>query len=460
MRSNVKTVAPVVHTHEGGRSVKSSAIKELRRSVMASMLFEGSFYEDGKDHAARVSELCRKVSFDELAQAALDAREKFKLRHVPLLLTREAIRYHQGRKVGDLIFQVVQRPDELAELLALYWKDKPKSKLTAQMKAGLGRAMKKFSPHALAKYNRDADVKLRDVMFLSHVKVETEGERYTKRERRLEREGKEKFNLTDREKTFKQLAEQNLDSADTWETNLSGGADKKETFERLIRDKKLGALALLRNLRGMIEAGVSEDLIRDGLARMNTERVLPFRFITAARYAPRLEDAIEQAMLRCVQDIPKLPGKTALLIDHSGSMRGAKVSQKSEIDRFEAACALAIILRERAERIRVFAFSDRTVEVAPRRGFAMAQAIEQSMHFGGTYLGKAVASVYAAFPECERLIVITDEQSADRPKAPQGIGYIINVGTYKNGIAYGPWVSIDGWSEAVIDYIRESEADA
>lgn len=434
MRTNVKTVS--AFTHEGGPSITSSPAKELRRSVMACMLFEGSFYESGQDHAARVRELCKRVSFEELAQTAVDARERFKLRHMPLLLVREAIRLHKGRQVGDLIARVIQRPDELGELLALYWKDNKEAPLTAQMKIGLARALKKFNAYQLAKWNKDGAVKLRDVLFLSHAKPRDEAQAVV----------------------FKSLVDGTLQTPDTWEVALSGGADKKETFERLIGENKLGALALLRNLRGMLEVGVSEDKIRTALATMNAERVLPFRFISAAKYAPRLEDALEQAMFRCMTEVPKLTGKTALLIDHSASMNGTKVSQKSEIDRFDAACGLAMILRECAERVRVFAFSQTTVEIPPRRGFALIQQLKTCMQFGGTALGQAVAYVYREFPECERLIVVTDEQSTDKPAQPQGRGYIVNVGTYQNGIAYGPWVSIDGWSEAILEYIRESEA--
>lgn len=433
MRTNVKTVT--AFTHEGAPSVQSSPAKELRRSIMACMLFEDNFYESGQDHAARVTDLVKRVSFEELAQTAIDAREKFKLRHAPLLLVREAIRSHKGRKVGDLIERVIQRPDELGELLALYWKDNKDAPLTAQLKVGLARALKKFSPYQLAKYNRDGAVKLRDVLFLSHAKPRDEAQAVV----------------------FKSLVDGTLTAPDTWEVALSGGADKKETFERLIGEKKLGALALLRNLRGMLEVGVSEDKIRDALATMNAERVLPFRFISAAKYAPRLEDALEQAMFKCLAEVPKLGGKTALLIDHSGSMQ-AVVSAKSEISRFDAAAALAMILREVADRCRVFTFSDRMVEIPPRRGFAMVQAVKAVINPVGTMLGSAVRTVYREFPECDRIIVVTDEQSADRPPHPQGRGYIINVGGNKNGIAYGPWISIDGWSEAVIEYIREAEA--
>ena len=434
MKTNTKPKAPN-KTHEGAPAIAVSAAKELRRSLMACMLWEDNFYESGEDHAERMKRLIGLCSFEDIALAATDAREKFKLRHAPLHVVREALRYHNGRKMGDLIARVIQRPDELGELLSLYWKE-GKRPLTAQLKIGLARALKKFNEYQLAKYNREGAVKLRDVLFLSHAKPRDEAQA----------------------DLFKRIAEDKLTTPDTWEVQLSGGADKKETFTRLIMEKKLGALALLRNLRNMIDVHVDEDVIRAGLRDMNAERVLPFRFITAARYAPRLEDALEGAMFRCLAELPKLPGKTALLIDHSGSM-GQTVSGKSEVTRFEAAAALAMILRETAEQCRVFTFSDKCIEVPPRRGFALVAAVKEVVNPVGTLLGKAVKHVYKEFPECDRLIVITDEQSADRPPHPQGRGYIVNVGGYQNGIAYGPWVSIDGWSEAILAYIAELEKE-
>jgi 60 kDa SS-A/Ro ribonucleoprotein len=433
MRTNLKH-QNASHTHEGAISVSVSAAKELRRTVMANMLFEANFYESGVDSATRMADLVKRVSFADAAQIAVDAREKMKLRHAPLFLVREMLRIHKGRQMGDLIARVIQRPDECGELLALYWKDKKDAPLTAQLKVGLARALKKFSEYQLAKWNKDGDIKLRDILFLSHARPRDEAQKAI----------------------FDKLAANTLATPDTWEVALSEGADKKATFERLMEEKKLGALALLRNLRGMLAAGVSEDAIRSALGNMNAERVLPFRFISAAKYAPRLEDALEEAMFRCLAEVPKLPGKTALLIDHSGSMQ-QPVSAKSEITRFDAAAALAMILRETAERCRVFTFSDRMVEVPPRRGFALVQAVKQVVNPASTYLGSAVRRVYEVFPECNRILVITDEQSADRPPHPKGHGYIVNVGGYKQGIAYGTWISIDGWSEAILDYVRLNE---
>lgn len=452
MKVNIKYKAHEF-THQGARAISVSPIKELRRSLMACMLWESGFYESGEDQATRMAGLIKRCSFEDAAQAAIDAREKFKLRHAPLFVVRELLRNHSGKKVGDLIYRVIQRPDECGELLSLYWRENKDAPLSNQLKIGLARALKKFNAYQLAKWDQgSAEVKLRDVLFLTHARPRGAEDRYTRKERK----SKTEYTLNEHELLFKQITENKLQSPDTWEVALSGGADKRETFTRLLAEKKLGALALLRNLRNMIEAKVDEDDIRDALKTMNTERVLPFRFISAAKYAPRLEDAIEGAMLRCTASLEKLGGRTALLVDHSHSMDQA-VSAKSEVTRFEAAAALAMILRETTERCRVFTFSDRCVEIPPRTGFGMLEAIRAVRNPVSTMLGAAVRHVYKVFPECNRIIVVTDEQSCDRPPLPQGTGYIINVAGNKNGIAYGPWVSIDGWSEAVIEYIRASE---
>jgi 60 kDa SS-A/Ro ribonucleoprotein len=436
-KTNVKGKAQY-QTHEGAPSPGVPPIKELRRAVMACMLWEDQFYESGESIADRITGLVQKVPFKDAAQVAIDAREKFKLRHVPLLVLKAMLKpgpnHRQGREMGELITRVIQRADEMGELLSIYWKDNKEQPLPAQLKVGLARAFKKFPEYQLAKYNRDAAVKIRDVMFLVHPRPNNEKQA----------------------DLFKRVAEDKLAVPDTWEVALSAGGDKKVEFTRLLLEKKLGALALLRNLRNMIQAGVKEDLIRDQLDVMNAERVLPFRFITAAKYAPRLEDALERAMFRCLKEVPKLGGKTALLVDHSASMN-MQVSQKSEISRFDSAAALAMVLRETTDRCRVFTFSDRCVEIAPRRGFAMLEALNAVRNPASTMLGSSVKWIYSVFPDCDRIIVITDEQSHDRPPHPQGTGYIINVGGFQHGIAYGPWVSIDGWSEAVLDYIKEYE---
>jgi Mg-chelatase subunit ChlD len=163
-------------------------------------------------------------------------------------------------------------------------------------------------------------------------------------------------------------------------------------------------------------------------------------------------------MFRALDGAAKLPGKTVLLVDVSGSMV-YPLSRKSEMLRTDAAYGLAVLLRQVCERVAVYTFSHEAKLVAPRRGFALRDAMERSQPHGGTNLGAALAQVEKA-ERYDRIVVITDEQSHDRVGAPSGRGYVVNVASARNGVGYGKWTHIDGWSEAVIDYIRELEAVA
>lgn len=454
MKINVAPQRIVSYTHEGAISTPTpGAAAALRRAVMACLLWEDQFYESGQDIAERIKDLVPKVPAEEVANFAIKARTDMKLRHAPLLLVREMARgpVSHRRLVAKTLAEVVQRADELTEFLAIYWKE-GRQPLSAQVKKGLARAFPKFNQYALAKYDRDGAVKLRDALFLCHAKPSDAPKRaYTKTERK---EGK-RVVLSPGEKLFRAVVDNTLETPDTWEVALSGGADKAETFARLIIEDKLGALALLRNLRNMLEANVDPGLIKMALEKIDTARVLPHRFIAAARAAPSLEHLIEPAMLQAATAMPKLAGRTLLLIDVSGSM-DEKLSGKSDMRRLDAACGLAIIAREVCEEVGVLTFSNAVVQVPARRGFALRDAIVQSQQHGGTYVGQAVTAAKNAIHD--RMIVITDEQSADDVPGPRDKGYMINVASYKNGVGYGKWNKIDGFSEAVIRYIAEYEA--
>ena len=287
-----------LRTHEGAPAVPIDAEAQLRRSVLACLLWESQFYEDGVTIAERIAGLVPRVEAAKVAALAVEAREQMKLRHAPLLLVREMARYatHRG-PVAETLARVIQRADELAEFLAIYWKD-GRQPLSAQVKKGLAAAFNKFDAYALAKYDRAGAVKLRDVLFLTHAKPVT----------------------AEQALIWRQLIEGQLPSPETWEVRLSRGEQRREVWESLLLENRLGALALLRNLRNMQAAGVEPMLVRHALEVIRVERVLPFRFIAAARLAPQWEPWIEQAMFLSLHGQGRLAGRTALLVDVSGSM--------------------------------------------------------------------------------------------------------------------------------------------
>lgn len=438
MRSNRPVETTPVTTHEGGTARRVGPYTELRRSTLAALLFEDMFYEKGSTHGARVRDLVPRCRPEEVARLAVECRTKMYLRHMPLFLVRELARTKgNGGLVADTLATVIERPDELAEYLAIYWAgqaDKDKDSLSAGSKRGLARALKKFDASTLAKYDREHEYKLKDVLRLVHAKPDNK----------------------EQGEVFGKLLKGELESPDTWEVALSSGKDKKETFERLLREKKLGGMAFLRNLRNMIGAGVDKDLMSGRFAG-GFGKVLPFRFVAALRYAPQFVREMDKAMQASLTEFPKLKGTTGVLVDVSGSM-DAVLSGKSEMLRLDVAGGLAVLVSAIAERPRVFTFSDKVVEVPPFAGLALIDTIKGSQQHRNTYLGEAVKQL--AKEKLDRLIVITDEQSHDKVPNPATLGYMINVGAYANGVGYGPWVHIDGWSERILDFIYEYESES
>jgi hypothetical protein len=454
MKLNKKTVLEAPRTAEGAIASRISPELQLRRSVLTHMLWENAHYVDGEEITNRISSLVPKVKAETVSALAIEAREVQKLRHVPLFLTREMAKLDSHKKlVANTLQAVIQRPDELTEFLAMYWKD-GRCPLSNQVKKGLARAFTKFNGYQLAKYNQNKDVKLKDVLFLSHAKP-------------IDQKQAE---------LWKQLINNTLKVPDTWEVELSNGKGqhKKESWERLLTQNKLGALALLRNLRNMESAGVDDSLIREALCNCNPERVLPFRFISAAKHAPKFEPELEKLMFRCVSTYNKLQGKTIIVIDVSGSM-GCAVSSRSELRRLESACAIAMLVRELSDEIVIYATAGSdssrlhdTRLIPARRGFALSSEILKAAHTlggGGIFLKQMLDYVYLKEKVAERIIVISDSQDCDindnrDPQKANAFGkfnYLNDISCERNGIAYNKFMVINGFSESLINFILEHE---
>lgn len=428
-----KKTAPIV-THEGARATPTTAYNQLRRTILSCMLFEDNFYEDGMSVVNRITSLIPTIDPIKVSKLCVEAREKMGLRHAPLMvIVAMAVLPSHKRYVSRLIQRVCTRPDQLTDLLALYWKD-GKKPLSAKLKQGLGFALKKFNAFQIKKnLHNDRAIKMRDVMFLTHPKPTHD----------------------EQEALFKQIADNSLEPITTWETLLSAGADKKHTFEMLMKEGKLGALAFVRNLRNMEESKVDKALIASYSYKVDVFKIYPWQFIAAAKYAPWAEPMLEKLLQRSLPNDSLIEGNSIILVDVSGSMED-RLSGKSEMTRMDAACGLAILARELMEDCRIFSFSTDVVECPPRRGFALRDAIVQSQPHGGTELGKALQRLQS-FSRDTRLIIITDEQASSGSYSPYLFKntYVINVGIYQNGISYNHGVKrIDGFSSQVLKWLK------
>jgi hypothetical protein len=460
MKTNVKKAEATIRTHEGAPAAKESAQKELVRTVSGCLLYEDAFYESGSSIAARIGELCAEVPMKFLADLAVRARTDLKLRHVPLHLCVHML----GKKgdaqernlVGETVAQVIRRADEVAEILALWWKD-GRRKVPRQLKAGIAKAFRKFDAYQLSKWDRDGAVKLRDALFISHAKPKDE----------------------EQAPLWKKLVDGTLQAPDTWEVALSAGKDKKETFERLLKERKLGYMALLQNLRNMEEAGVDHAIVEQALLDgAKGSWALPFRFITAAKHAPKLEDALSKAAVEAASALPKLPGHTIFVVDISGSMAGA-LSRKGEMSRMDAAIGLVMLGREQADKATVYATAGddgrrvhATALIPSRHGFALSDAIRGKygeLGGGGIFLKQCMEHIDKEEKKSsfDRVIVLTDEQDCDIAQSASEArrlgrrNYIVNVGVYEPALPVtgAGWIRVSGFSERIFDWIMAEEKE-
>lgn len=438
----------------GALAAKQEDLALLRRVVLANLLWENQAYIDGVSVAEEMARLIPLCAAEDVYNLALEARLKQKLRHTPLFMAVEMCKYPEHKLfVKDLLPRIITRADMLTDFLAIYWKDK-KCPLCNQAKKGLALAFHNFNEYKLAKYDRNTAIKLRDVMFLVHAKPENKAE----------------------EELFNKLANRTLETPETWEVMLSRGDDKKATWTKLILENKIGGLAMLRNIANMQKAEVPKGIIKKGLSTLKSSMLMPLDFLKAARINPAFNREIEDAMLESYKNLPKLSGKTLLIIDVSGSM-GSLTSGKSVFTRLNQACAMAMLAANQCEDFElVTTGGDDCNRIHssywlqyPKKGFDIAQQISSTRQItglGGIYTRQCLEWCKETFKDekFDRIIVFSDSQDCDYPekRVPKPFGtynYIIDISAHTKGINYkGIWTAeVSGMSEHFLTYIAALE---
>lgn len=313
----------------GGDAYKQSPELELI-SILLTSFANDSFYRSANDTFTRLKELVNLCDKRFVAQAAVYARTQFGMRSITHVVASELAKHISGETwAKDFYSAIIYRPDDMMEILSYH--ASKNGKLPNSMKKGLAKAFDKFDAYSLAKYRGEGKgFKLIDVVNMVHP---------TPTEKNSE--------------AISALVKGELKSFDTWEVELSkagqGSSDesekaklKKEVWIKLIREKKLGYFALLRNLRNIIEQAPEvideaiESLINEALIKKSL--VLPFRFLTAFEEIQKLSDgkvvrsvlmALNKAVDISIKNVPVFDGETLVVLDVSGSMHMNNLGTKS-----------------------------------------------------------------------------------------------------------------------------------
>ena len=164
--------------------------------------------------------------------------------------------------------------------------------------------------------------------------------------------------------------------------------------------------------------GVSDEVAAQVAAKISDpaevarSRQFPFRYLAAYQHAPSLRWSypLEQALGHSLANVPALPGRTLVLVDRSGSMFYSRLSDRSELNRADAAAIFGTALALRAADADLVEFGTSSKRVKFRGGESVLKVLERFGDLGGTNTTEAVRQHYKKH---DRVLIVTDEQAAD-----------------------------------------------
>ena len=455
-------------TNKSGHAAYSMKDKDrLVTQVLTTFFGEPKFYGDNSNE---IIETATQVATNEpefIARLAVFARKEFGMRSVSHVLTAILAHEPNGKPyIRKLLPNVVVRADDMTEILSayisLYGKPIPNS-----LKKGINDAILRFDEYALAKYKGEQNsLKMRDVLRICHPTPKT----------------KEQSDM------WKRLISKELETPYTWETELSANGNNKETWEKLIASGKVGYMALLRNLRNIINAQPENiNLVYATLAnaeQVKKSRQFPFRFLSAHKElqgvsgaTSKVFDVLETALDISVENIPKIKGRTAIVVDVSGSM-GATVSAKSKMTCREIGLMLGVMANRICDES-IFLTFDTNLRrpTISTRGGILTQVNSITNWGGGTNMSLPFMYLINENIKVDRIIVLSDNEVnyslhdmwgrttiqgfADKYRQAQNLDCWVHAidlqGYGTQQFVGGKTNIIAGWSEKILEFIPLAE---
>ncbi|MFG2356400.1 TROVE domain-containing protein [Streptomyces sp. NPDC048521] len=431
--------------HEGGAGYARPPKEELFLLAVSNMVGQESFYEDARSRDERYAGLVRRLAVSDPAWALgllRWLRTEAHMRSASVVGAAEFVRARMEAQAPGFsrhaVDAVLQRADEPGELLG-YWTSRYGRRLPQPLKRGVADAVRRlYTGRALLKYDTGSrGFRFGDVLRLTHPTPAPDrpwqGElfRYAL-DRRYRADSAlppaghpllsarhtlmgvpvdERYALV----TSAGGAERLSAAGMTWES-VAGWLQRPldaAVWEALI--PSMGPMALVRNLRNLDVAGVSDRVAAEVARRISDpdevrrSRQFPFRYLAAHRNAPspRWHDALETALQHSLSHVPALPGRTLVLVDRSGSMFDTP-SARTQLNRADSAAVFGTALALRAEHADLVEYGTGSQVVGLTPGQSVLRAVDRFHDLGGTDTGAAVRRHYRHH---DRVVIVTDEQA-------------------------------------------------
>lgn len=470
-----RSAQPDTHTYEGGEAHSLDSKSELFTLAVVNMVGENTYYEDANKRDSRFVELIHTVTKEDpvwVARFIPYLRNEMNMRSATVVMACEFAKAFLDAKMfatiegdGFTVRKVINfacvRADEPAEILG-YWLATYGRKIPQPVKRGIADAtIRLYTERNSIKYDgQSRGIRMADVIELVHPKpknVEQSALFNYLISKRHNREGLTVPPLLKILKVDEELqnmaidkrrdlvvaaatsgtAEKNMaaltlsEASMTWE-RLAGwlqGPMDKDAWSAIIPE--MGYMALLRNLRNFEEAKIPSHIakrIAEKLANpeeVARSRQFPFRFWSAYREVPtaRYLPAIEEAVQHSCKNVPKLDGKTLVLVDVSGSMSAA-VSQRSTVARWEIGAVFGGAMffgQDGAAELVPFATSSTKMQLSMATSImkvveGVAKIVQSGRLDHGTNIWSSVRQHYNGH---KRVVIFTDMQAHDSYRGSQ-----------------------------------------
>lgn len=449
-----ESVKPTVVNCMGEQAFKLNAKEELVSTVLTTFL-QGSYYEKENEIVERIKNASEKVDPLFVAKLALYARNEGNLRSVTHLLSSVISKRISGQEWGKRFYdKIVVRPDDISEILSAYAVEngmdlKNIRKIPNAMKKGFKSALERFDAYQIDKYKMNKrEVSLIDIVNLLHPSPTQKNQKAYKR--LIENKSlSDLYSSKILEKEMSQVGKK------VTEDKTASELKEEAITEVLSNVKGMPLMNLIRNLRNIIKYAPSQ--VDEACRQMTIpdkvlkSRLLPFRFATAysevesmtdsytAKSAIQFEEenksgyafselkqkvlnALEKAIEISCQNIPKLDGNVAILVDHSGSVRGdgggsSKVSAFSKTTTAMIGNLFATMLTYAQDNVYIGLFGDRLIPVKIDRNKGILEANKVSFEEGAKCGGATETGIYDFLRICinekkkvDNLVVFSDCQ--------------------------------------------------
>ena len=502
---NMKAETTLTRNRSGHVAYRLDARDRLMSYVLTSFVNEPKYYGDNTDELVTLAKELAATDGLFVAQLAVYARTVMNMRSSSHLLLATLAHEVKGEQyVRRAVRTAVVRGDDVTEMLAAYFALFPGEPLPNSLRRGLRDALDRMSDYELAKYRMaDRPVKMADAVKLCH---------------------------TRRREATRALLAGELGKPTSWETELSAHGNTTETWEMLLAQDKVPYMALLRNLRNLLEAnpaGLDAALERLADPRMvAASRQLPFRFWSAYRavedmgrratytlgarfsnrmlaeqlfalfgrtHQPYMESrtesfdpgnkalaALSRALDASVANYPKLPGRTLVAVDMSGSMY-CQLSGMGSVRYVDVAALLAACLVHLSDSCVVYAFSNDAERVPVMAGATVLDTMRLfNGHGGCTNMESVFLKAALEHVDVDRMVFLSDNEVNRGYSQRSGKQCLqVNLEAYRRAVSHRVWLhAVDlagygttqfsgvdttftaGWSEKVLNFILLAEQGA